>query len=161
CSRDSRVGLAKPNHSRVTSCVREPPLAPNTILCCNYTENSLGIQGPMARKCSTPGCAFSLPDKYPLSKCPWHLAPGRGHVKIAAAIAIAAAGCGGAIVYKKFRAYLRDKDKKRDARRKKPVSKQEPQQASAGSKPTAPKSQKQPRARKKTATKSKRTPAKA
>ena len=63
----------------------------------------------MARKCSSPGCAFSLPDKYPLAKCPWHLAPGRGPVKIAAAIAIAAAGFGGGMAYKKFRAYLRDK----------------------------------------------------
>ena len=35
----------------------------------------------MARKCSSPGCAFSLPDKYPLEKCPWHLAPGKGPVK--------------------------------------------------------------------------------
>ena len=67
----------------------------------------------MARKCSSPGCAFSLPDKYPLAKCPWHLAPGRGPVKIAAAIAIAAAGFGGGMAYKKFRAYLRDKQSRK------------------------------------------------
>jgi len=104
----------------------------------------------MARKCSSPGCAFSLPDKYPLDKCPWHLAPGKGPVKIAAAITIAAAGFGGGMAYKKFRAYLRDRDKKRAAKRKKPASKPAEQQAaSAASK------SKQPRTRKRTATKRK------
>src|SRR5215475_4423664 len=116
----------------------------------------------MARKCSSPGCAFSLPDRYPLAKCPWHLAPGKGPVKIAAAITIAAAGFGGGIAYKKFRAYLRDKNKQRDAQRRKPASAlQEPQATSAGVKPSASKSQRRPRTRKKTAAKSKRTPAKA
>jgi|SRR5262245_14282349 len=116
----------------------------------------------MARKCSSPGCAFSLPDKYPLAKCPWHLAPGKGPVKIAAAITIAAAGFGGGIAYKKFRAYLRDKNKQRDARRKKPESKPEEQQAASGTdKSTVAKSQKQPRTRKKTAKKSKPKAAKA
>jgi hypothetical protein len=118
----------------------------------------------MARKCSSPGCAFSLPDKYPLSKCPWHLAPGKGPVKIAAAITIAAAGFGGGMVYKKFRAYLRDKEarKQRQARRKKPASKPEEQEVtSAAGKSSTTKSQKQPRTRKKTARKSKRAPAKA
>ena len=78
----------------------------------------------MARKCSSPGCAFPLPDKYPLSKCPWHLAPGKGPVKIAAAITIAAAGFGGGMAYKKFRGYLRDKEsrKQREERRKKAAS---------------------------------------
>ena len=115
----------------------------------------------MARKCSSPGCAFSLPDKYPLSKCPWHLAPGKGPVKIAAAITIAAAGFGGGIAYRKFRAYLRDKDarKQREAPRKKAAGKPEEQQSASGaSKPSAPK--KQSRARKKTATKPKRKTAK-
>src|SRR5215469_10235563 len=93
----------------------------------------------MARKCSSPGCAFSLPDKYPLAKCPWHLAPGRGPVKIAAAVAIAAAGFGGGMAYKKFRAYLRDKES-----RKHIAAKQ--------------RSQKQ-RTRKRSATKSKKKPA--
>jgi len=95
----------------------------------------------MARKCSSPGCAISLPDKYPLAKCPWHLAPGRGPVKIAAAVAIAAAGFGGGMAYKKFRAYLRDKES-----RKQVVAKQ--------------RSQKQPRTRKRSATKPKRQPRK-
>ena len=63
----------------------------------------------MAHKCTSPGCAFYLPDSYPLGKCPWHAGPGSGPVKIAAAIAIAAAGLGGGIAYKKFREYLRDK----------------------------------------------------
>ena len=116
----------------------------------------------MARKCSSPGCAFSLPDKYPLEKCPWHLAPGKGPVKIAAAITIAAAGFGGGIAYKKFRAYMRDKEarKQRDAGRKKAASKPEEQPATAAaSKASA--TQKQPRTRKKTATKTKRKTTKA
>ena len=115
----------------------------------------------MARKCSSPGCAFTLPDKYPLEKCPWHLAPGKGHVKIAAAITIAAAGFGGGIAYKKFRAYMRDKEarKQREAGRKKAASKPEEQQATAASKPSA--TPKQPRARKKSTTKTKRKTAKA
>ena len=107
----------------------------------------------MARKCSSPGCAFSLPDKYPLDKCPWHLAPGKGPVKIAAAITIAAAGFGGGLAYRKFRSYLRDKEARKQ-RRKKSAAKAEEQ-------PTAQKSQKQPRTRKRAATKSKRKTAKA
>jgi len=97
----------------------------------------------MARKCSEHGCAFSLPDKYPLDKCPWHLAPGKGPVKIAAAITIAAAGLGGGLAYKKFRAYLRDKEARKQ-QRKKTASK-------AVAKPTAQKSEKKPRTRKRTA----------
>ena len=46
----------------------------------------------MAHKCYSPDCEFSLPDNYPLDKCPWHMVPGRGPVKIAAALAVAAAG---------------------------------------------------------------------
>ncbi len=108
----------------------------------------------MARKCSTPGCAFSLPDKYPLEICPWHLAPGKGPVKIAAAITIAAAGFGGGIAYKKFRAYLRERNKRRQ---KKPASVPEKQNATtAANKPAAAKSQKQPRTRKRSASKPKR-----
>jgi hypothetical protein len=63
----------------------------------------------MAHKCTSPGCPFYLPDSYPLGKCPWRVAPGRGSVKIAAAIAVAGAGLGGGIAYKKFREYLREK----------------------------------------------------
>ena len=106
----------------------------------------------MARKCSSPGCAFTLPDKYPLEKCPWHLAPGKGPVKIAAAITIAAAGFGGGIAYKKFRAYLRDRNK---PGRKKPGATE--RATTAASKGSASKSQTRPRARKKTTAKSKKT----
>jgi hypothetical protein len=108
----------------------------------------------MARKCSTPGCAFSLPDKYPLEKCPWHLAPGKGPVKIAAAITIAAAGFGGGIAYRKFRAYLRNRNKQRQ---KKAAFVPEKQKATtAAGKPAVAKSQKQPRIRKRSASKPKR-----
>jgi hypothetical protein len=82
-------------------------------------------------------------------------------VKIAAAITIAAAGFGGGMAYKKFRAYLRKKDKQRAAGRKKPASTPEQQQAaSAAGKPSVAKSQKQPRTRKRSAIRSKRQPAK-
>ena len=57
----------------------------------------------MAHKCTSPGCEFSLPDTYPLDKCPWHIVPGRGPVKIAAALAVAAAGLGGGLAYKNTR----------------------------------------------------------
>ena len=107
----------------------------------------------MARKCSSPGCAFTLPDKYPLEKCPWHLAPGKGPVKIAAAITIAAAGFGGGIAYKKFRAYLRDKDARKQ-RRMKAASKPEEQPATSAAKKGKP-------TRKKSATKPKRKTVKA
>jgi Sec-independent protein translocase protein TatA len=72
----------------------------------------------MARKCSTPGCEFPLPDKYPLDKCPWHMAPGQGPVKIAAALAIAAAGLGGGFAYKKFRTYLSEKKLRKEREQK-------------------------------------------
>src|SRR5262249_17475964 len=116
----------------------------------------------MARKCSSPGCAFSLPDRYPLEKCPWLLAPGKGPWKIPAASTIAAGGFGGGIAYKKFRAYLRDRNKERDTRPKKAVSTREEQKGTAAAnKPSVAKPQKQPRTRKKTATKSKRKMTKA
>src|SRR5262249_21092660 len=106
---------------------------------------------------SSPGCAFSLPDKYPLAKCPWHLAPGRGPVKIAAAVAIAAAGFGGGMAYRKFRAYLRDKEarKQRDERRQRhaPTLEEQPP-TPIGDNRSAP--GKPPPTRKKSAPKSKR-----
>ena len=94
----------------------------------------------MARKCNAPGCEFPLPDKYPLDKCPWHMAPGQGPVKIAAALAIAAAGLGGGFAYKKFRSYLskkklrkeREEQKARSVARKRSVkSKKRPRKTSA------------------------------
>jgi hypothetical protein len=112
----------------------------------------------MARKCTSPGCEFSLPDTYPLPKCPWHMVPGRGPAKIAAALAVAAAGFGGGLAYKKFKAYLHKKQlhKERKERRQRAASasKQE-QKVPAVRNGAAVKSRKRPRTRKKAATKSK------
>jgi hypothetical protein len=92
----------------------------------------------MAHKCSSPGCAFYLPNSYPLGKCPWHAAPGSGPVKITAAIAIAAAGLGGGIAYKKFREYLREKKlrQQRYVASSEPVKKASPKQRKRKSKPS-------------------------
>jgi hypothetical protein len=103
----------------------------------------------MARKCDAPGCGFPLPDRYPLDKCPWHMAPGHGPVKIAAALAIAAAGLGGGFAYKKFRTYLSKKKLRREREERKATS-------AARKRST----QKRPRTRKTSATKSTRKPAK-
>ena len=112
----------------------------------------------MAHKCTSPGCEFSLPDTYPLPKCPWHMVPGRGPVKIAAALAVAAAGFGGGFAYKKFITYLHEKQlrKGRKERRQRDASasKQE-QKVPAVRKEAASKSRKRPRKRKRAATKSK------
>jgi hypothetical protein len=112
----------------------------------------------MARKCSSPGCAFSLPDKYPLAKCPWHLAPGRGPVKIAAALTIAAAAFGGGFAYKRFRRYLDEKKrrKEREESRKRQSSAPEKPKATSAARKRTVKSQNGPRTRKRSATKSKR-----
>src|ERR1051325_3255643 len=107
----------------------------------------------MARKCSTAGCEFPLPDRYPLDKCPWHMAPGQGPVKIAAALAIAAAGLGGGFAYKKFRTYLSEKSlrvEREEARQRQARDLQ--QAASAVRKRSV--TRKRPRTRKKSATKS-------
>ena len=112
----------------------------------------------MAHKCTSRGCEFSLPDSYPLDKCPWHMVPGRGPVKIAAALAVAAAGLGGGLAYKKFKTYLHDKqlrkERKERRRRAASVSEQE-QKVRAVRNGAAPKSPKRPRKRKTAATKSK------
>ena len=106
----------------------------------------------MAHKCNSRGCEFSLPDSYPLPKCPWHMVPGRGPVKIAAALAVAAAGFGGGFAYKKFKAYL-DKKQVRKERRRRAASTSEQRRAVRNG--AAPKSPKPPRKRKSAATKSK------
>jgi len=93
----------------------------------------------MARKCNAPGCEFPLPDRYPLDKCPWHMAPGQGPVKIAAALAIAAAGLGGGFAYKKFRTYLSEKKLRKE---------REKQKARSVARKRSVKSQKRPRTRK-------------
>ena len=113
----------------------------------------------MAHKCTSPDCEFSLPDSYPLDKCPWHMVPGRGPAKIAAALAVAAAGLGGGFAYKKFKTYLHEKQlrKERKERRQRAASasKQEEQKVRAVRNGAAPKSRKPPRKRKRAATKSK------
>jgi hypothetical protein len=114
----------------------------------------------MAHKCTSPGCEFSLPDTYPLPKCPWHMVPGRGPAKIVAALAIAAAGFGGGLAYKKFKTYLHEKQlrEERQQRRRRVASSSAQQQkvAAAVRKGAASKSRKRPRKRKRAATKSKR-----
>ena len=88
----------------------------------------------MGRKCNSRGCGFHLPDGYPLDKCPWHMAPGSGPVKIAAALTIAAAGFGGGFAYKKFRKYLDEKKlrKEREASRKRQTSASEQPKSQIG-----------------------------
>ena len=113
----------------------------------------------MAHKCDSRGCEFSLPDTYPLPKCPWHMVPGRGPAKIAAALAVAAAGFGGGLAYKKYKTYLHAKQlrKERRERRKHDASASEQaQKVPTVRKGAAAKSPKQPRKRKRAATKSKR-----
>src|SRR6266513_3051618 len=78
----------------------------------------------MAHKCTSRGCEFSLPDSYPPDKCPWHMVPGSGPAKIAAALAVAAAGLGGGFAYRKFKTYLQEKQlsKERKERRQRAAS---------------------------------------
>ena len=113
----------------------------------------------MAHKCTSPDCEFSLPDTYPLDKCPWHMVPGRGSAKIAAALAVAAAGLGGGFAYKKFKSYLHGKQlrKERKERRQRAAaaSEKEEQKVRAVRNGAASKSRKRPRKRKTAATKSK------
>jgi hypothetical protein len=113
----------------------------------------------MARKCISRGCGFYLPDRYPLDKCPWHMAPGSGPVKIAAALTIAAAGFGGGFAYKKFRTYL-DKKKLRkereESRKGQASAAKKPKAAAVARKRSA--AQKRTRTRKRAATKSKPKP---
>ena len=109
----------------------------------------------MAHKCTSRGCEFSLPDSYPLDKCPWHMVPGRGPVKIAAALAVAAAGLGGGLAYKKYKTYLYEKQlrKERKERRQRAASASEQRRAVRNG--AAAKSRKRPGKRKRAATKSK------
>ena len=50
------------------------------------------------------------------------MAPGQGPVKIAAALAIAAAGLGGGFAYKKFRTYLSAKKLRKEREEQKAIS---------------------------------------
>src|ERR1700745_3760038 len=110
----------------------------------------------MAHKCTSRGCEFSLPDTYPLDKCPWHMVPGRGPVKIAAALAVAAAGLGGGFAYKKYKTYLHEKQlrKERKERRQRAASAASEQRRAIRN-GAAPKSRKRPRKRNRAAAKSK------
>src|SRR4029077_5018867 len=109
----------------------------------------------MAHKCTSRGCEFSLPDTYPLDKCPWHMVPGRGPVKIAAALAVAAAGLGGGLAYKKYKTYLHEKQLRKERRKRDAATSEQEQKARAILNGAAPKSRKQPRERKRTAPKAK------
>src|SRR5713101_4065120 len=116
----------------------------------------------MAHKCTSRGCEFSLPDSYPFPKCPWHMVPGRGPVKIAAALAVAAAGLGGGLAYKKFMAYLHEKQlrkERKERRQRAAAASEQEQKARAVRNGAAAKSRKPPRKRKRAATKSKGEPA--
>ena len=109
----------------------------------------------MAHKCTSRGCEFSLPDTYPLDKCPWHMVPGRGPVKIAAALAVAAAGLGGGLAYKKFKSYLHEKQLRNERKERRQREAAASEQRRAVRNGAAPKSRKRPRKRKTAATKSK------
>ena len=109
----------------------------------------------MAHKCTSPDCEFSLPDNYPLDKCPWHMVPGRGPVKIAAALTVAAAGFGGGLVYKKFKTYLHEKQLRKERRQRDAAASERKQKVRAVRNGAAPKSPKRPLKRKTAATKSK------
>jgi uncharacterized membrane protein YebE (DUF533 family) len=86
------------------------------------------------------------------------MVPGRGPVKIAAALAVAAAGLGGGLAYKKYKTYLHEKqlrkERKQRAQRDAAASEQE-QKARAIRNGAAPKSRNRPGKRKKAAPKSK------
>jgi uncharacterized membrane protein YebE (DUF533 family) len=86
------------------------------------------------------------------------MVPGRGPVKIAAALAVAAAGFGGGLAYKKYKTYLHEKQlrKERKERRQRDASDSEHEQKIATVRNgAASKSRKSPRKRKSAATKSK------
>ncbi len=65
-------------------------------------------------KCTATGCAFYLPDNYPLPRCPWHMVPGN-NVKTkllvtAGACALLAAGYGASTAAEAWRqARIREK----------------------------------------------------
>jgi hypothetical protein len=84
------------------------------------------------------------------------MVPGRGPVKIAAALAVAAAGLGGGLAYKKFKTYLHEKQlrKERKERRQRDASaSEEEQKVRAVRNGAAAKPGKRPRKRKRAAPK--------
>ena len=86
------------------------------------------------------------------------MVPGRGPVKIAAALAVAAAGLGGGLAYKKYKTYLHEKQLRKEHKerlqREAAASEQE-HKAHAIRNGAAPKSRNRPGKRKKAAPKSK------
>jgi hypothetical protein len=109
----------------------------------------------MAHKCTSRGCEFSLPDSYPLDKCPWHMVPGSGPVKIAGALAVAAAGLGGGLAYKKFKTYLQEKQLRKERRRRAASAAEQEHKVRAVRNGAPSRSRKRPRKQKRAATKSK------
>jgi len=83
------------------------------------------------------------------------MAPGQGPVKIAAALAIAAAGLGGGFAYKKFRTYLSEKKLRREREASQKRQAREEQKVELP--PRKRSAKKRPRTRKTVATKSKRS----
>jgi hypothetical protein len=83
------------------------------------------------------------------------MVPGRGPVKIAAALAVAAAGLGGGLAYKKYKTYLHEKQLRKERRQLDAAASKKEQKVRAVRNGAAPKSPKRPRKRKTTATKSK------
>jgi len=86
------------------------------------------------------------------------MVPGRGPVKIAAALAVAAAGLGGGLAYKNYKTYPHEKQlrKEREERRQRDASASEQEQKVRAVRNGAPaKSRKPPRKRKSAATRSK------
>ena len=83
------------------------------------------------------------------------MVPGRGPVKIAAALAVAAAGLGGGLAYKKYKTYLHEKQLRKERRQRDAAASERKQKVRAVRNGAAPKSRKRPGTRKAAATKSK------
>jgi uncharacterized membrane protein YebE (DUF533 family) len=86
------------------------------------------------------------------------MVPGRGPVKIAAALAVAAAGLGGGLAYKKYKSYLHEKQLRKEhkqRRQRDAAASEQEQKARAIRNGAAPKSRNRPGKRKKAAPKSK------
>ena len=83
------------------------------------------------------------------------MVPGRGPVKIAAALAVAAAGLGGGLAYKKYKTYLHEKQLRKERKERRQRDPADSEQRRAVRNGAAPKARKRPRKRKTAATKSK------
>jgi len=84
------------------------------------------------------------------------MAPGRGPVKIAAALTIAAAGLGGGFAYKRFRRYLDERKLRKQREESRPPAAPKEQKAKSSVRKRSA-TQKRPRTRKRTATKPKQS----